>query len=99
MAYYNHRLSTQTTTDLTAEEIHQIGLDEVARIRKEMQGIMSEVKFEGDLAAFFDHVRDGEWNYYRTDPGRGYITDATAAITTSSLSCRSSSVAAQGRSR
>lgn len=82
VAYYNHRLSTQTTTDLTAEEIHQIGLDEVARIRKEMQGIMSEVKFEGDLAAFFDHVRDGEWNYYPdTDPGReAYITDATAAI-------------------
>ena len=49
VAYYNHRLSTQTTTDLTAEEIHQIGLDEVARIRKEMQGIMTEVKFDGDL--------------------------------------------------
>ena len=81
-AYYNHRLATQTTTDLSAEEIHQIGLDEIARIREQMQDIMTEVNFDGDLAAFFNHVRDGEWNYYPdTDPGReAYITDATAAI-------------------
>ena len=39
-----NRLSTQTTTDLTVEEIHQIGLDEVARIRKEMLGIMTEAE-------------------------------------------------------
>lgn len=81
-AYYKHRLATQTTTDLSAEEIHQIGLDEIARIREQMQDIMTEVNFDGDLAAFFNHVRDGEWNYYPdTDPGReAYITDATAAI-------------------
>jgi uncharacterized protein (DUF885 family) len=81
-AYYKHRLATQTTTDLTADEIHQIGLDEIARLRNDMLAIMQEVKFDGDLAAFFNHVRDGEWNYYPdTDAGReGYITDATAAI-------------------
>jgi uncharacterized protein (DUF885 family) len=81
-AYYKHRLATQTTTDLTADEIHQIGLDEIARLRNDMLAIMQEVKFDGDLAAFFNHVRDGEWNYYPdTDAGReAYITDATAAI-------------------
>ena len=81
-AYYKHRLATQTTTSLTADEIHQIGLDEIARLRKEMQSIMDEVKFEGDLSEFFEHVRDGKWNYYpNTDAGReAYITDATAAI-------------------
>ena len=81
-AYYSHRLATQTTTSLTADEIHQLGLDEIQRLRKEMQSIMDEVNFKGDLAAFFQHVRDGKWNYYPdTDEGRkAYITDATAAI-------------------
>ena len=81
-AYYKHRLATQTTTSLSADEIHQIGLDEIDRLRKEMQSVMDEVKFDGDLAAFFEHVRDGAWNYYpNTDAGRAaYITDATAAI-------------------
>ena len=81
-AYYKHRLATQTTTDLTADEIHQIGLDEIARLRNDMLAIMQGVNFDGDLAAFFNHVRDGKWNYYPdTDAGReAYITDATAAI-------------------
>ena len=81
-AYYTHRLATQTTTSLTADEIHQLGLDEIQRLRKEMQSIMDEVNFDGDLAAFFQHVRDGKWNYYPdTDEGRNaYITDASAAI-------------------
>ena len=81
-AYYTHRLATQTTTSLTAEEIHQLGLNEIQRLRKEMQSIMDEVNFDGDLAAFFQHVRDGKWNYYPdTDEGRkAYITDASAAI-------------------
>ena len=59
-AYYKHRLATQTTTSLTADEIHQIGLDEIARLRKEMQSIMDEVKFEGDLSEFFEHVHGTE---------------------------------------
>ena len=81
-AYYTHRLATQTTTSLTADEIHQLGLEEIQRLRKEMQSIMDEVNFDGDLAAFFQHVRDGKWNYYPdTDEGRkAYITDASAAI-------------------
>ena len=81
-AYYAHRLRSQTTTDLTADEIHQIGLDEVARLRKDMEAIKEHVGFDGSLQAFFEHVRNGEWNYYPdTDEGRqAYIDDATAAI-------------------
>jgi len=81
-AYYAHLLARQTTTDLSADEIHTIGLNEVARLRNEMLGIMEEVEFQGDLQAFFEEVRTGEWNYYPdTDEGRqAYIDDATAAI-------------------
>ena len=84
-AYYNERLANQTTTDLTADEIHQIGLDEVARIKAEMEVIKNSVGFEGDLKAFFAMLRDSkddQRHYYPdTDEGRqAYIDDATAAI-------------------
>lgn len=81
-AYYEHLLASQTTTDLTADEIHNIGLKEVSRLRLEMLGIMEEVEFKGDLQAFFEEVRTAEWNYYPdTDEGRqAYIDDATLAI-------------------
>ena len=81
-AYYAHLLTQQTTTDLSADEIHTIGLEEVARLRNEMLVIMDEVDFQGDLQAFFEEVRTGTWNYYPdTDEGRqAYIDDATAAI-------------------
>jgi uncharacterized protein (DUF885 family) len=52
VAYYQYRLANQTTTDLSAADIHQIGLDEVARIRGEMTLIMQEVDFTGDLDSF-----------------------------------------------
>jgi uncharacterized protein (DUF885 family) len=84
-AYYRERLANQTTTSLTADEIHQIGLDEVARLRKEMEAIRKEVGFTGDLPAFFAELRDKKddrrFYYPDTDEGRtAYITDATAAI-------------------
>lgn len=56
-AYYNHQIKLYTTTDMTAAEIHQLGLDEVARIRAEMEAVKHQVGFKGDLNAFFDHVR------------------------------------------
>lgn len=84
-AYYNERLANHTTTDLTASEIHQIGLDEVARLRSEMVKIKDEVGFTGDLQEFFAELRDNKDNpryyYPDTDEGRlAYIEDATAAI-------------------
>lgn len=84
-AYYKERLANQTTTKLTADEIHKIGLAEVARIRGEMEAIRAEVGFAGDLKAFFSELRDKKddprYYYPNTDEGRqAYIRDATAAI-------------------
>ena len=83
--HYNERLANQTTTNLTANEIHEIGLAEVARLRGEMEAIREEFGFEGTLPEFFAFLRDtkdDERLYYpNTDEGRqGYIDDATAAI-------------------
>ena len=84
-AYYNQLLASMTTTNLTADEIHKIGLAEVARLRKEMEAIKDEVGFKGDLQAFFSELRDKKddprYYYPNTDEGReAYIRDATAAI-------------------
>ena len=84
-AYYRERLANQTTTTLSADEIHQVGLTEVARLRGEMEAIRKEVGFPGDLPAFFAELRDKKEDrrlyYPDTDEGRAaYIKDATAAI-------------------
>jgi uncharacterized protein (DUF885 family) len=84
-AYYRERLANQTTTTMTADEIHAVGLAEVARLRAEMMAIKDEVGFKGDLPAFFAELRDNKDNptyyYPNTDEGRqAYIADATAAI-------------------
>lgn len=84
-AYYAQQLANQTTTTLSADRIHEIGLAEVARLRGEMEAIKKEVGFKGDLAAFFAELRDNKDNpliyYPNTDEGRqAYLKDATAAI-------------------
>ena len=84
-AYYNYLLRLHTTTKLTADEIHEIGLTEVARLREEMEVIKNEVGFEGDLRAFFDMLRGATGNerfyFPNTDAGRqAYLDEATAAI-------------------
>jgi uncharacterized protein (DUF885 family) len=56
-AYYEALLANYTTTDLNAEEIHAIGLREVARIHDEMRAIMAQVGFEGSLQDFFEFTR------------------------------------------
>lgn len=55
--YYAERLGFYTNTTLTADEIHALGLREVARIQGEMRTIMRKVGFIGSLQAFFDHTR------------------------------------------
>src|SRR5690606_40768597 len=57
-AYYAWQLRQNTTTDMTADEIHQLGLDEVARLRGEMEALMEQVGFEGDLQAFFQFINN-----------------------------------------
>lgn len=83
--YYNFRLKTQTTTSMTADEIHELGLEEVARIRGDMEAIKASVGFEGTLNAFFTMLQDSKdderFYYPNTDEGRlAYITEATADI-------------------
>jgi len=76
--YYQQLLSYYTTTDLTAEEIHQIGLDEVERIRGEMEDIKDEVDFDGDMLEFFKFVSSDEQFFYsNTAEGRQDYLDAT----------------------
>jgi uncharacterized protein (DUF885 family) len=82
--FYAERLQWFTTTDLSAEEIHTIGLREVARIHEEMKVIMTEVGFEGTLAEFFVFLRDDPQFYYPgTDEGRAaYLAEAVRIIDT-----------------
>ncbi|HAW94120.1 MULTISPECIES: DUF885 domain-containing protein [unclassified Arsukibacterium] len=77
-AYYNHQLKVSTTTDLTAQEIHQIGLNEVERLTAEMTAIKNKVGFPGDLQEFFKFIKkDDQFYYPDTDAGRqGYIDDS-----------------------
>lgn len=79
-AYYDHQLKVSTTTDLTADQIHKIGLDEVARITKEMEKIKDSVNFKGDLQAFFNYLKsEPKFTYPDNDEGRqGYIKDTEA---------------------
>jgi uncharacterized protein (DUF885 family) len=65
-AWYGYLIRQHTTTDLTAEEIHQVGLDEVARIHEAMIAIKEEVGFEGDLQAFFAHLNTDPKFYFET---------------------------------
>lgn len=83
-ANYNRLLSNYTTTDLTAEQIHQIGLDNVERIHDEMREIMVKVGFEGTLQEFFEFMRvDEQFFYENTDEGRErYLAEATGLIDT-----------------
>ena len=80
--YYNVRLKHYTTTDLSSEEIHEIGLKEVARIQDEMRGIMRRVGFDGTLKEFFTFLRtDPQFTFPNTDAGReAYMTEATDII-------------------
>ncbi|MCP3960323.1 MAG: DUF885 domain-containing protein [bacterium] len=65
-AYYAQRIRHFTTLDLSAEEIHELGLQEVARIRAEMLEIIDEVGFEGDFAAFLQFLRSDARFYAET---------------------------------
>ncbi|QSE97123.1 DUF885 domain-containing protein [Fulvivirga lutea] len=79
--FYDVALQRTTTTDLTAEEIHQIGLDEVERIHGEMRKIMERVNFKGDLQAFFTFMREEPMFYYpNTDEGKEQYLDSAKAI-------------------
>jgi uncharacterized protein (DUF885 family) len=70
-AYYAAALKLQTTTDMTADEIHELGLREVARIRGEMEAVKAKTGFTGSLADFFGFMRTDKRFYLpNTDEGR-----------------------------
>lgn len=81
-AYYQARLAYYTTTDLTADQIHQLGLDQVAAIHAEMQGVMTRIGYAGTLQQLFAALRtDPKFKYPNTQAGRQqYLADARAAI-------------------
>ena len=81
-ALYASRLRQSTTTDLTAEQIHQIGLDQVARIHGEMERIKNQVGFTGSLQDFFKHIVSGkQFKYPNNQAGRQqYLSDARRYI-------------------
>ena len=80
--YYQRLLRWFTTTDLTADEVHQLGLANIDRIHNEMQSIMRQVGFSGTLQEFFVFVRESQaLRYPNTDEGREqYLADARSAI-------------------
>jgi uncharacterized protein (DUF885 family) len=80
--FYRNRLSVFTTTDLTAEEIHQTGLANVERLHNEMRTVMAELNAQGDLVDFLDRVRrDITLRYENNDAGRdAYLLAARQAI-------------------
>lgn len=70
-AYYAYKLEFYTTTDMTADAIHDFGLQDVARIHDEMRAIMAKTGFDGTLADFFAFMRDDPRFYYpNTEEGR-----------------------------
>ena len=76
--YYAHRLRQSTTTELSADQIHQIGLQQVRRIHGEMERIKQRVGFTGTLQEFFRHINSGQqFKYPNTEEGRQqYLADA-----------------------
>jgi len=83
-SYYQARLASMTTTTLTADEIHSLGLSEVTRIQQEMEALKDRVGFDGTLQDFFIYVKSNtEFRYPNDDEGRqGYLDDSTAFIDT-----------------
>lgn len=65
-AYYQSKIVEFTTTDMTAEQIHQIGLSEMAKIRAEMHEVIKQTGFQGDLPAFLTFLRTDPQFYAKT---------------------------------
>ena len=82
--FYKNRLKRITTTDLTANAIHEIGLSEVSRIHGEMEAIMKKVGFKGSFQDFFEFMRTDKQFYYENTPEgkEKYLAEATNIINT-----------------
>jgi len=83
--YYRERLAFHTTTTLSADEVHNIGLENVARLHKEIEVLQQEVGFVGSRQAFFSYLRESKDNprfyFADTDAGRqAYLDESTALL-------------------
>lgn len=80
--FYAFRLRAMTTTDMTADEIHEFGLKETARIQAEMREIMKKVGFKGTLKEFFAYLdKDPRFYYPQSEEGKArYIAEANRYI-------------------
>ena len=79
--YYQYLIRYFTTTDMTAAEIHELGVAELSRIRAEMQEIIDALGFAGDFHSFIDYLREDEKFYAKTDEellGRAALISKTA---------------------
>lgn len=77
-AYYNMLLAYHTSTSLNADQVHQIGLDETARIHAEMRAIMHKVGYRGSLRQFFDFTRTDPRFFHSTR--KAYLADARGKL-------------------
>ncbi|MXP29283.1 DUF885 family protein [Porphyrobacter algicida] len=79
--YYAFLIRQFTTTEMTPEDIHQLGLSEVKRIHSEMQAIMDKVGFSGTLQAFMAKLKkDPQFYYPNTDAGRQKYLERARSI-------------------
>jgi uncharacterized protein (DUF885 family) len=80
-AMYQALLGYYTTTSLTPDQVHELGLAQVARIHGEMEAIKNKVGFKGTLQQFFAHVRDGDQFYYPDTPAgrQSYLDESKKA--------------------
>lgn len=79
--YYAERLANYTTTDLTPDQIHNLGLAQVARIHKEMGVVQKKMGVKGDLQAFFNYMRT-EPKFYAPETAEGralYLSETQKA--------------------
>ena len=81
-AFYENRVAQHTTLQLSADEIHELGLADVARIHDEMRELQTEVGVDGSLTDFFEFIREDPGNYYEdSDAGREqFLKEARAQV-------------------
>lgn len=79
-AFYKHQLRRFTTTDMTADEVHKLGLQNVQRLRDEMTVIKNKLGFKGDLKSFFEFLRKDPKQYFPNTPQgqQAYLNQAKA---------------------
>lgn len=80
-AYYRHQLNFFTSTDMTPDEIHELGLREIDRLHAEIKDVMAEVGFEGSLQEFFAYTLESpEFYFPNTEAGKAEAIEYSTAL-------------------